>query len=148
MLFPLNQLIVKNANNWPERNTYNVENPPSQILRCYNAVSDYFKRDNTNIQFEFNSGVSFFRGDYDNGKKQNFQFKNIYMLILLYIDEGKKVFYGDLKKKIESVGTNRQRGQIDFAKAVIELYYSGFITSSSKSIKPGTPNICKILETD
>jgi hypothetical protein len=34
------------------------------------------------------------------------------------------------------------------AKAVIELLYSGLIISSTKSIQPGTPNICKLNETD
>jgi len=40
------------------------------------------------------------------------------------------------------------KGQIDLAKAIIELYYAGLITSQTKSIKPGTPNICKVSETD
>lgn len=56
--------------------------------------------------------MSIFKGDYDNGKKQSFQLKNIYLLILLYIDEEKKILYGNLKKKIEAVGVNRQRGHI------------------------------------
>lgn len=75
-------------------------------------ISDYFKNNNTNIQFEFNSGISLFKGDFDNGKKQNFQFKNIYMIVLLFIDEEKKVLFGNLKKKIESVGSNKQKGAI------------------------------------
>jgi hypothetical protein len=31
---------------------------------------------------------------------------------------------------------------------MMELMYSGLLVSTTKSIKPGTPNICKILETD
>ena len=30
----------------------------------------------------------------------------------------------------------------------MELLYSGLLISSTKSIKPGTPNICKLRETD
>lgn len=70
------------------------------------------------------------------------------MIILLFIDEEKKVLFGNLKKKIESVGTNKQKGAIELAKAVLELLYSGLLVSPTKSIQPGTPNICKLLETD
>ena len=66
------------------------------------------------------------------------------MMILLFIDEEKKLDFGTLKKKIESTGTNKAKGVIELAQALIELYYSGLIVSSTKSIKPGTPNICKI----
>lgn len=111
-IFPLNQLIIKNTNFWPEKSTFNIENPPSFLLKSYKNISNYFSNNNTNIQFEFHSGVSIFKGDYDNGKKQSFQLKNIYLLILLYIDEEKKILYGNLKKKIEAVGVNRQRGHI------------------------------------
>ena len=31
---------------------------------------------------------------------------------------------------------------------MIELLNAGLIVSATKSIKPGTPNICKIVETD
>jgi hypothetical protein len=70
------------------------------------------------------------------------------MMVLLYVDEEKKLLYGNLKKKIEAVGTNKQKGLIELARVVIELLYAGLLSSSTKSIKPGTPNICKILETD
>jgi hypothetical protein len=40
------------------------------------------------------------------------------------------------------------KGKIELNRAIIELYYSGIITSTTKSIKPGTPEICKISETD
>ena len=118
------------------------------LQQSFNVVSEYFKNSNTNIQFEFNTGVSLFKGDFDNGKKQNFQFKNLYLLILLFIDEEKKMLFGNLKKKIEAVGINKQKGMIELARVIMELFYAGLITSSTKSIKPGTPNICKILETD
>lgn len=92
--------------------------------------------------------MSLFKADYDNGKKQNFQFKNIYMIVLLFVDEERKMLYGNLKKKMEAVGTNKQKGVIELARVVMELLYAGLLISSTKSIKPGTPNICKILETD
>ena len=69
-------------------------------------------------------------------------------MVLLYIDEEKKMLFGNLKKKIEAVGTNKQKGVIELARVIMELLYSGLLISSTKSIKPGTPNICKILETD
>lgn len=98
--YPLNQIIIKNANYWPEKSTYNVENPPKILLKPYNALIEYFKRQNTNIFFEFNTGISLFQGQFDNGKKQRFQFKNLHMLVLLYVDEERRILFGNLKKKI------------------------------------------------
>ena len=72
----------------------------------------------------------------------------MHLLVLLFIDEEKKILYGHLKKKVESTGINKQRGVIELARAVLELLYSGLLISSTKSIKPGTPSICKISETD
>lgn len=69
-------------------------------------------------------------------------------MVLLFIDEEKRMLYGNLKKKIEAVGTNKQKGTVELARVMMELMYSGLLASSTKSIKPGTPNICKILETD
>lgn len=40
-------------------------------------------------------------------------------MILLYIDEEKKMFFGELKKKIEATGINKQRGMIELSRAVI-----------------------------
>ena len=146
--YPLNQIIIKNANYWPERSAYNIENPPRVLLKSYNSLMDYFKKANTNIFFEFNTGISIFQGEFDTGKKQRFQFKNLHLLILLFVDEEKKILYGHLKKRVESTGINKQRGVIELARAVLELLYSGLLISSTKSLKPGTPNICKINETD
>lgn len=61
-IFPLNQIIIKNANYWPEKSTYNIENPPYLLQQSFNIISEYFRQANTNIQFEFNSGVSLFKG--------------------------------------------------------------------------------------
>lgn len=55
------------------------------------------------------------------------------------------MLFGNLKKKIEAVGTNKQKGMIELARVIMELLYSGLIISPTKSIKPGTPNICKIV---
>jgi hypothetical protein len=41
------------------------------------------------------------------------------MLVLLYVDEGKKILFGNLKKKIEASGVNKQRGVIELARAVL-----------------------------
>jgi hypothetical protein len=147
-LHPLNQIIIKNANYWPERSSYNIENPPRVLLKPYNALMNYFKETNSNIFFEFNTGISIFQGEFDNGKKQRFQFKNLHMLILLYVDEEKRILYGNLKKKIEATGINKQRGIIELSRSVLELMYSGLLVSSTKSLKPGSSNICKISETD
>ncbi len=70
------------------------------------------------------------------------------MLILLYVEESKKLLFGELKKKIESVGVNKQKSIIELTRAVIELLYSGLLVSETKSLKPGTPNICKLREYD
>ncbi len=33
-------------------------------------------------------------------------------MVLLFIDEEKRMLYGNLKKKIEAVGTNKQKGTV------------------------------------
>ena len=146
--FPLNQIIIKNTNYWPEKSLYNIDVPPKVLLKSHNALMDYFKRENSNIFFEFNTGISIFQGEFDNGKKQRFQFKNLHMMTLLFVDEAGRILYGNLKKKLEATGINKQRGVIELARAVLELLFSGLLVSSTKSIKPGTPHICKIQETD
>jgi hypothetical protein len=109
---PLKQIIIKNAIFWPERTTYTVENPPRQLLKPFNVALEYFKKENTNILFEFNSGVSLFQGDYLTGKKQRFMFKNLYMMILLFVEEEKRILFGNLKKKLEASGVNKNTGII------------------------------------
>ena len=68
-----------------------------------------------------NLGVSLFKGEFDTGKKQNFYLRNIYMMVLLFIQEepNGKLLYGNLKKKLEASGMNKQKGQIELARAVI-----------------------------
>lgn len=44
VLYPLNQIIIKNGSSWPDRSTYNIENPPFLLLKSYNALMDYFKK--------------------------------------------------------------------------------------------------------
>ena len=69
----------------------------------------YFNK-TSNIQFEYNNGVSLFRGEFKSKvPKQNFHLKNIYLIILFILDEaeGKKMFYGDLKSRIKSYGTKK-----------------------------------------
>jgi hypothetical protein len=70
--------------------------------------------------------------------------KNIYLLILLFVDEEGRTLFGNLKKKMEAVGVNKQKGVIELARAVIELMYSGLLISPTKSINSGTPQICKL----
>ena len=85
-----------------------------------------------------------FQGEFDTGKKQRFQLKNFYLMILLFVEDSKTLLFGNLKKKMEATGINKQKGIIELAKAVIELLFSGLIVSPTKSLKPGTPNICKL----
>ena len=108
----MNQIIIKNTNYWPEKSLYNIDVPPKVLLKSHNSLMDYFKRENSNIFFEFNTGISIFQGDFDNGKKQRFQFKNLHMMVLLFIDEAGRILYGNLKKKMEATGINKQRGVI------------------------------------
>ncbi len=69
-------------------------------------------------------------------------------MVILFIEEEGKILYGNLKKKIEASGVNKQIGVIQLARTVIQLLYAGIIVSSTKSMLPGTPNICKLNETD
>ena len=117
--FPLNQIIIKNTNYWPEKNLYNIDVPPKVLLKSHNALMDYFKRENFNIFFEFNTGITIFQGEFDNGKKQMFQFKNQHLMVLLFIDEAGSIMYGNLKKKMEATGLNKQRGVIELGRAVL-----------------------------
>lgn len=51
-----------------------------------------------------------FRGEFKSKvPKQNFQLKNIYVVILFILDEaeGKKMFYGELKSRIKSYGSKK-----------------------------------------
>jgi len=70
------------------------------------------------------------------------------MMIILYVDEEKRILFGNLKKKLEASGVNKNMGLIELARAVIELLYAGLLISPTKSLQPGTPNICRINETD
>jgi hypothetical protein len=53
-----------------------------------------------------------FQGDFENKKKQRFQLKNLYLMVILFIEEEGKILYGNLKKKIEASGVNKQIGVI------------------------------------
>ena len=74
--------------------------------------------------------------------------KNLYMMILLFVEEEKRILFGNLKKKLEASGANKNASIIELARAVIELLHAGLLVSSTKSLHPGTPSICKINETD
>jgi len=37
--YPLNQIIIKNGNYWPEKSTYSIENPPRALLKSYNTLN-------------------------------------------------------------------------------------------------------------
>jgi hypothetical protein len=51
-----------------------------------NEVEAYFNK-TSNIQFEYNNGVSLFRGDFKSKvPKQNFHLKNIYLMVLFILD--------------------------------------------------------------
>ena len=81
----MNQIIVKNNTFWPEKNTYDIT-PPTAFLKVANEVEAYFSK-TSNIQFEYNNGVSLFRGDFKSKvQKQNFHLKNIYLMILFTLD--------------------------------------------------------------
>lgn len=147
---PLNQIIIKTAVYWVEKSTYTVATPPLALMRPSQVIEEYFHKQNNNIQFEFNNGVSTFKGDFAKNKRQNFQLKNIYLLILLFIDEAerKTLLFGNLKKKIEAVGGGKQRCQIELARNVIELLFSGLLRSNTKVLKNGDLDICKVVEID
>ena len=68
--------------------------------------------------------------------KQNFQLRNIYFIILLLLDEaeGKKMFYADIKDKIKSYGTKKEKGNLELAINITELLHSGLILSKTKKI--------------
>lgn len=69
-------------------------------------------------------------------------------MILLVVDEEKRVMYGNLRRRIEPVGDNKQKAAIELAKVVMELLYSRLLVSSTLSIKFGTANPCRILDSD
>ena len=81
----LNQIIVKNNTFWPDKNTYDIT-PPTVFFKVANQVETYFSK-TSNIQFQFNNGVSLFRGEFKSKTpKQNFYLKNIYIMILFILD--------------------------------------------------------------
>lgn len=141
----LNQIIVKNNTFWPEKNTYDIS-PPSALLKVATEVENYFSK-TSNIQFEYNNGVSLFRGEFKSKvPKQNFHLKNIYLVILFILDEtdGKKMLYGDLKSKIKSYGSKKEKGNLELARNVIELLHNGLIVSSTRVLSKDDPKCIKL----
>lgn len=98
-----NQLVKKSGNHWVDTSLYDIQ-PPAILRPCIDALRQQFE--SSNFAFEFQNGTSLFQGTF--GKDVlKFQLKNIYMMILLFLDEkvNKKMFYTDLIKVIKPVGS-------------------------------------------
>jgi hypothetical protein len=75
-------------------------------------------------------------------------FRNISLMVLLVVEEEKRAIYGNLRRRIETVGENRQKAALELAEVVVELLYSGLLLSSTVSIRTGTSNLCRIVDSD
>ena len=102
-----NQIIKKSGNHWADTASYDIQ-PPIILRSCIEAIRGATK--NVNFIFELQNGTSLFTGTFKNKKEQlKFQFKNIYMIILLLIDEqpNKRIYFVDLVKSIRPVGSEK-----------------------------------------
>lgn len=88
-------------------------------------------------------------GDFEKGK-QVFQLNNLAMLVLINIDEAqyKKLSFANLKRKIEPYGVNCEESRHQLRRTVCELLYSGLLRSPTKKIEVGSPDLCRVDETD
>jgi len=82
-------------------------------------------------------------------KKFNFQIKNIYIIILLMLDEkpSKKMFYSEIRDRVKPSGRLIDKAYLELSRYLIELIHFGLL-KSNKSIKPGTPDIEKCEGSD
>jgi len=89
--------------------------------------------------FEYFNGASLFTGSI-NGVLHKFNLKNIYLMILLHIDEspGKKMFFPDIKKAIKPFGSSEVRAMLELVKYLLELCCFGLLKCS----KPLTDALC------
>ena len=84
----LGQLLMrKGQGKWvSDKCSYELPNPPSLLLPTINAVEQYFSYQQKHIRFDLTEGKSKLAGVFSNGKKQNFEFKNMYVMALLLLD--------------------------------------------------------------
>lgn len=114
----LNQIIIKNNTFWNESTFFDIE-PPNVLRKCISETINYIEK-NANIQFELFNGVSTVRSTMNKGK-YTFQIKNIYIVILLHIDErpNKKMYYGDIIDKIKPTGRMKEKAYLELSRYLI-----------------------------
>jgi hypothetical protein len=71
-------------------------------------------------------------------------------MILFILDEceGKKILYGDLKSRIKSYGSKKEKGNLELARNVVELLHNGLILSSTRVLSKDNPECIKLSEDD
>jgi hypothetical protein len=52
--------------------------------------------------------------------------------------------YGDLKSRIKSYGSKKEKGNLELAKNVIELLHNGLIVSSTRVLSKEDPKCIKL----
>lgn len=77
-----------------------------------------------------------------NKGKYNFQIKNIYIVILLHIDEkpNKKMHYGEVIDKIKPTGRMKEKAYLELSRYLIEMTNFG-ILKSNKQLGKDSPNL-------
>lgn len=58
------------------------------------------------------------------------------------------MLYGDLKSRIKSYGTKKEKGNLELARNIIELLNIGLITSSTRVLSKDDPKCVKLSESD
>lgn len=58
------------------------------------------------------------------------------------------MLFGDLKMKIKSFGSKKDKGNLELAKNVIELLHIGLILSSSRVLSKDDPKCVMLSESD
>ena len=94
-----------------------------------------------------------FKGIYKGPGDQIFQLRNIYLIILLFIDQekDKTIKFGDLKMKMKntaSQGRRKTKAINELERNIIQLLHSGLIRSPNKELKEGEQDVAKVVESD
>lgn len=144
--FFLNQLIVKKNSFWPDGIYFEI-NPPTIIRQC--TIDTVKKLENNGmIQFELFNGVSTMRVNTPKAKYM-FDIKNIYVMILLSIDEepNRRMYYSKILEKIKPSGKMIDKAYVDIQRYLIELTLFGLL-KSNKGFGPKDPDLTTIDGSD
>jgi hypothetical protein len=68
----------------------------------------------------------------------------------MILDEAKdkKMLYGEIKSRIKSYGSKKEKGNLELAKNIVELLHNGMILSSTKVLNKDDSKCVELTESD